>query len=136
MDYNVNTGNNRFDRKGQVIDGPQNRGGAGGEQAYREGMTELNQLRQLAKNDPAALQEIQDLVKAMQRLDPSRFPGNPAMVEQLHTEVLSGVDKLELQLRRGTDDAVGQVRTTKPAAVPAGYQDAVADYYRRLSKGK
>ena len=136
VDYNVNTGNNRFDRKGQVIDGPQNRGGAGGEQAYREGMTELNQLRQLAKNDPAALQEIQDLVKAMQRLDPSRFPGNPAMVEQLHTEVLSGVDKLELQLRRGTDDAVGQVRTTKPAAVPAGYQDAVADYYRRLSKGK
>ncbi len=95
VDYNINTGNNRFDRKGQQIDGPQNRGGAGGEQAYREGLTELNQLRQLARNDPAALKEIQDLVKEMQRLDPSRFPGNPAMVEQLHTEVLSGVDKLE-----------------------------------------
>ena len=28
----------------------------------------------------------------MQRLDPRRFPGNPIMVEQLHAEVLSGVD--------------------------------------------
>jgi hypothetical protein len=117
-----------------VVDGPQNRGGPGGEQAYREGLTELNQLRQLARNDPAALKAIQDLVKEMQRLDPSRFPGNPAMVEQLHTEVLSGVDKLELQLRR--DDPTGQVRTSKPVAVPQGYQDAVADYYRRLSNGK
>ena len=36
------------------------------------------------------------------------------MVEQLHTEVLSGVDKLELQLRHDSDDQTpGQVRTTK-----------------------
>jgi hypothetical protein len=50
----------------------------------------------------------------MQRLDPSRFPGNPAPVEQLHTQVLSGVDKLELQLRRDSDDQPsGQVRTSK-----------------------
>jgi hypothetical protein len=95
----------------------------------------LNQLRQLTKNDPEALKAIQDLVHEMQRLDPSRFPGNPAMVEQLHTLVLSGVDKLELQLRRSSDEQQsGQVRTSKPSAVPAGYQDAVAEYFRRLSK--
>jgi hypothetical protein len=132
---NVNTGNNRFDSTGRRLDGPENRGSAGGEQAYREGLTELSQLRQLAKNDPAALKEIQDLVKEMQQLDPSRFQGNPAMVEQLHSEVLSGVDKLELQLRRNADEEA-QVRSTKPVAVQQGYQDAVADYYRRLSKGK
>ena len=73
----------------------------------------------------------------MQRLDPRRFPGNPVMVEQLHTEVLSGVDRLELQLRRDTDDqASGQVRTTKEPAVPPGYEEAVAEYFRRLSKGQ
>ena len=36
----------------------------------------------------------------MERLDPSRFPGNPAMVEQLRTQVLASVDKLEPELRR------------------------------------
>jgi hypothetical protein len=137
---NLDTGGQQFDQSGRrLIDGPQNRAGGPGisasEQAYRAGMTELNQLRQLAKNDPAALKEIQDLVKEMQQLDPNRFVGNPAMVEQLHTEVLSGVDKLELQLRRGGEQ-VGQVRTSRAGVVPAGYQDAVADYYRRLSKGK
>jgi hypothetical protein len=71
----------------------------------------------------------------MQRLDPRRFPGNPALVEQLHTEVLSGVDRLELQLRHD-QQAPGEARTTKEPAVPAGYEDAVADYYRRLGKGQ
>ena len=89
-----------------------------------------------AQNDPAALKEIQELAKEMQKLDPSRFPGNPAMVEQLHTEVLTGVDKLELQLRHDSGDQPGQVRTTKEATVPPGYEEAVAEYFRRLSKGQ
>lgn len=140
MDYNVDTGNQQFDQSGKrVIDGPLNRGDGSGvsqrEQAFRSGMTELSQLRQSAKGDPAALKEVDDLVKQMQQLDPKRFVGNPAMVEQLHAEVLSGVDKLELQLRRSSDAQTGQVRTGKPVAVPPGYQDAVADYYRRLSNG-
>jgi hypothetical protein len=54
------------------------------------------------------------------------------MVEQMHREVLSTVDKLELQLQR--DDASTKARTGKPDAVPAGYQESVAEYYRRLSK--
>ena len=95
----------------------------------------MNKLRQLAKNDPAAQKEIDDLVKEMQQLDPSRFPGNPEMVEHLHTQVMNDVDKLELQIRRNSDDPqIGQVRTSKTPTVPPGYQDAVAEYYRRLGK--
>ena len=102
-----------------------------------QGLNELNQLRQLAKGDPAAEKEIQDLAREMQNLDPARFPGNPAMVEELHTKVLNDVDKLELQLRRDPNQAqLGQVRTATPPNVPPGYQDAVAEYYRRLGKGQ
>jgi hypothetical protein len=99
-------------------------------------MTELSQLHHLAQNDPAALKEIEKLEQEMQRLDPRRFPGNPALVEQLHTEVLSGVDRLELQLRHDADGQPGQVRTSKETSVPPGYEEAVADYFRRLSKGQ
>jgi hypothetical protein len=98
-------------------------------------MNELSQLRHTAQNDPAAQKEIDDLAREMQKLDPRRFPGNPALVEQLHTEVLGAVDKLELQLRHD-QQAPGEARTTKEPAVPAGYEDAVADYYRRLGKGQ
>jgi len=136
--YNVNTGNNTFDRTGQRVTGGNNGPvPEDSEKTIQQGLKELNQLRQLAKNDPAALREIQDLVKEMQQLDPSRFPGNPAMVEELHTQVMNDVDKLELQLRRNSDDPqVGQVRTSKAPTVPQGYQDAVAEYYRRLGKGQ
>ena len=134
---NINTGNNHFDRSGRPITPDNSPVPADPERTYRQGLAELNQLHHLAQNDPAALKEIQELDKEMQRLDPSRFPGNPAMVEQLHTEVLTGVDKLELQLRHDSDDQTpGQVRTTKEPAVPPGYEEAVAEYFRRLSKGQ
>jgi hypothetical protein len=134
--YNVNTGNNKFDQTARRANAPDNiPAPADTERTIHQGLQELNQLRQSAKNDPAALREIQDLVKEMQQLDPSRFPGNPAMVEQLHTQVLNDVDKLELQLRRNSDDQQpGQVRTSKTPTVPTSYQDAVAEYYRRLGK--
>lgn len=77
------------------------------------------------------------LGKEMQKLDPSRFVGNSTMVEELHPKVLNDVDKLELQLRRNPNQPqTGQVRTSKSAAIPAGYEDAVAEYYRRLGKSQ
>jgi hypothetical protein len=136
--WNVDTGGQRYAAAGKGIDNP-DVGALHGDtqQTIDQGLKELNQLRTLAKNDPAALKEIDDLVKSMQKLDPSRFPGNPAMVEKLHTQVLNDVDKLELQLRRNTDDLQpGQVRTSKPQTIPPGYEDAVAEYYRRLGKGQ
>jgi len=133
--YNVNTGNNRFDPAARHANPSEDAAAPpDSERTIRQGLQELNQLRGLAKSDPAALREIQDLVKEMQQLDPSRFPGNPAIVEQLHTRVLNDVDKLELQLRRNSDDPPGQVRTSKTPTVPPGYQDAVAEYYRKLGR--
>jgi hypothetical protein len=105
------------------------------EVAMQQGFRELNQLRQAVQDDPEMVREVQDLIREMQALDPRRFPGNPALVEQLHMQALSNVDKLELQLRRQADGKQsGQVRASDPLAVPSGYQDAVAEYFRRLSK--
>ncbi|MGA9939953.1 MAG: hypothetical protein WBP92_17030 [Candidatus Acidiferrales bacterium] len=105
------------------------------ERSYQQSLDGLNQLRQTVDNDPDTARELQELIREMQQLDPKRFPGNPALFEQLHTQVLNDVDKLELQLRRKLDDKQsGQIRSSNPMPIPAGYQDAVADYFRRLSK--
>jgi hypothetical protein len=99
---------------------------------YQQGMRDLSQLRHLIQSDPQAAKEVADLMRQMQQLDPSRFPGNPAVVERMHREVLSSVDRLELQLQHA--GASTDARTGKPYAIPAGYQDSVAEYYRRLSR--
>jgi len=105
------------------------------QRAYEESLRDLNQLRQTVREDPEMAKQVQELIQEMERLDPSRFPGNPALVEQLHSQVLADVDKLELQLRRQLDDKdAGQVRSGDTKSVPQGYEEPVAEYYRRLSK--
>ena len=128
---NINTGNNRYGGGGPRPAPPDASGNpADTERTYQQGVRELNQLRQMVQSDPQAMKEVQELARQMQQLDPSRFPGNPAMEEQMHRDVLSSLDRIELQLQR--DGASTEARTGKPYAVPAGYQDSVAEYYRRL----
>jgi hypothetical protein len=103
------------------------------ESTFQQTVDTLNQLSQNVQSDPEIAREVRELEREMQRLDPRRFPGNPALLEQLHGQVLSEVDKLELQLRRKSDDQQSQIRSSAPINVPPGYQDAVADYFRRLS---
>jgi hypothetical protein len=130
---NINTGNNRYGQLGQrsaptdASDNP-----ADTKRTYRQSMRALNHLRQMVRNDPEVAKEVAELARQMQLLDPNRFSGNPAMVEQMHREVLSSVDRLELQLQR--DAASTQARTGKSYTVPSGYQESVAAYYKRLSK--
>jgi hypothetical protein len=128
----TNTGNNHY-QAGQPT-GSQGSSGnpAGAERTFRQSMRALNQLRQMVEDNPEAAKEVAELARQMQLFEPSRFPGNPAMLEQMHRQVLSSVDKLELQLQR--DAASTQARTGKSSAVPSGYQESVADYYKRLSK--
>src|SRR5262249_27254991 len=70
------------------------------QQVIQQGVTELNRLRQQSATDPETQKQIQELISAMEHLDLKRFPGNPQMVEELHQRLLSGVDTLELRLRR------------------------------------
>ena len=132
---NINTGNNTYGSPGRSQPAPADASGnpADSEREFAQRMRELNQLRQMVASDPQAAKEVAELTRQMQNLDPSRFPGNPAIVEQMHREVLSSVDKLELQLQR--QNLSSSARAGKPYTVPAGYQESVADYYRRLSDG-
>ena len=52
-------------------------------------------LRQAVQEDPDMSRQVQELIRQMQRLDPTRFPGNPALVEQLHM-LAAGQDVLDL----------------------------------------
>ena len=115
------------------------RKGPGGEdrqQLIEQAVRELQGWRAQGTNDPQTERQIQQLIGDMQHLDLRRFPGNPAMVEHIHQQLLSDVDTLELQLRRRLEDQQSeQIRGVDPQLIPRGYEAAVADYFRRLSAG-
>lgn len=107
------------------------------ERAYREGMRDLGRLQQALEGNAQVGEDIQALLREMQRLDPKRFPGNPELVERLNTQVLGGMEQLELQLRRMLEEKQGgNVRSGAGEPVPPGYAESVAEYFRRLSKTK
>ena len=67
----------------------------------------------------------------------SGLTGNPELIEQEFLAMLGLVEQLELQL---AENALGAeesgVRTEAPAQVAQSYQDAVAEYFRRLSRAE
>ena len=112
------------------------------EGALREGTRDLAELRrtlgqprdaesaELAREIDRVLQEVRDI-------DPRKFKGNPELIERIRTQILPTIEHLELALRKQVDEsAKGQVHTPVSDKVPAGYGEAVAEYFRKLSRGK
>lgn len=130
---NINTGNNTYGRGRQPQNTPADAYGkpADTERTFQQSLSDLDRLRQMVQGDPQTAKDIAELTRQMRNLDPRRFPGNPAEVERMNQELLNTVGRLELQLQR--DGISSDARTGRPYDVPAGYKDAVAEYYKRLS---
>lgn len=106
------------------------------EGAYRDSMRELQQLRQSGEAGQDTTRDIQELMRQMARMDPSRFQGNPALIDQIVRQLLPSLQQLEIQLRRQIEEKQGgQARTAPSDSIPAGYAESVAEYFRKLSKG-
>ena len=109
----------------------------------RDGVRDLNELRKaLAQGkDVESAQmskDIEKLIEEMRNLDPNAISRDASLLaERIKSQLLPALEHLELSLRRQVDDSVkGQVRTPTAEKIPAGYGEAVAEYFRKLSKGK
>jgi hypothetical protein len=106
---------------------------------YTQTLQTLRQLEQQAQgNDPAMVKDLQSLIRDMQRLNPNTYANDPLLAERIQSTLMGGIQQVEMELRRKVEDAngTGSVRSPGGEKVPQGYQDKVADYYRKLSKGK
>jgi hypothetical protein len=107
---------------------------AAGERAVLDAMRELSRMRANLQDSPETAKDVQDIMRELSRLNPS---GNPLILEHIRGELIPQIEQLETQLRRKLDDSEGgQVRSAATEPVAPAYQDAVAEYFRRLSKGK
>lgn len=105
------------------------------ERAYQETVRQLEQIRSSGAASDETRAEIEALLARMRSLDPKRFPGNPELLEALRRGIVPELEQLELRLRRQAGQGSQEIRNEGPMRVPPGYEKAVADYYRRLSKG-
>ena len=95
----------------------------------------MGRLQHELEGQPDMASDVQNMLRQMQQLDPYQFPNHPELVDQIISKLVGGVEGVELQLRRMTDDKNGgNVRSATGETVPPGYAEAVAEYFRRLSK--
>ena len=105
------------------------------ESTYRDTLQSLNQIQQQLKDDPSTARDIQSLVRDLRQFDPLHYTDDPLLNERIQA-ALASVEQVEMELRRKVDATGGSVRSPGSEPVPQGYQDAVADYFRKLSKSK
>jgi hypothetical protein len=106
---------------------------------YNQTLQTLRQLEQQAQgNDPAMVKDLQNLIRDMQRLNPNTYANDPLLAERIQGALMGGVQQVEMELRRKVEEAngTGSVRSSGGEKVPPGYQDKVAEYWRKLSKNK
>jgi len=138
---------------GQQPDGRQNAGswGPGGAmrnnggawdgqdfgQFYRDTLEGLGQLQRQLKDDPETGRDIGNAIRDLRPLDPAHYTNDPMLAERIQAAMAS-VEQVELELRRLVDasGSGGTVRSPGNQPVPEGYLDAVAEYYRRLSRAR
>jgi hypothetical protein len=120
-------------------------------------MLKLCLVAALACAGASAATEVVILSSGTPRTDPDRsgpavavvynsraylFDGGPAndplLAERIHAALVSGVEQVEMELRRKVEETTGNgsVRSSGGETVPQGYADAVAEYFRKLSKSK
>ena len=106
--------------------------------SYRGTVDSLGRLEQQLRDDPATARDVRSLLRDLRNLDPL-FSSNDPLLSQRIEAALAGAEQVEMELRRKIDElsgGEGTVRSPSAEPVPQGYQDAVADYFRKLSKTK
>ena len=107
------------------------------QQSYRDVIQSLQQLQQGLRDDPNMARDAQAAIRDLRQFDPFTMSNDPMLAQRI-AAALAGVEQVEMELRRKVEDTTGNgsVRSQAGQKVPQGYEDKVADYYRKLGKSK
>jgi len=126
----------RIDRPyaGDLQTGPVTPSPAQAEATYGELMRDLSRLRAAVADDKDATREYNQIVQQVGQLDPKRWATNGQLSQVIGAQLANAIDEVELLLRRKLEATDGSVRSANPRNTPPGYANAVAEYYKKLSK--
>ena len=105
------------------------------EQALAEGVRDLPSITNDLRRGGLYEEDLEAIRKKASELSSSKFKNNPELLEREYRSVLSLLEQLELQVRRKVEtEEGGDVRVIVSEPVPDQYREAVAEYFRRLSR--
>jgi organic radical activating enzyme len=101
-------------------------------QQVAETLRQLEGLRQqMGHTDAQTWNDLNGVIRDLERLKQAQ---PEVLAARLNQEVLPALERLEMQMKQQAGAETTSARSVKPEKAPAGYQDAVAEYFRKLSK--
>ncbi|HVJ30127.1 MAG TPA: hypothetical protein VNA66_07430, partial [Gammaproteobacteria bacterium] len=95
-------------------------------------LTRSNELRAQGLSEEE-LRAVRELAEALR----GSITGNPELIESEFQQLVNLADQLELKLAENAGDAErAAVRSQAPTQVAPGFEESVAEYYRRLSRSE
>ena len=107
------------------------------ERALSEGVRSVPRLARDLRTGGIYKEDLAEIRNFVRGLGSDNFKGNPNLLAQEYRRMLTMLEQLELQVRRQVEtEGGGQVRAEVNTPVPEQYREAVAEYFRRLSRAK
>ena len=132
--YDPRLGVNRQYPRG-VYDVPDERNVPPG-QVGREFQRQLQDLRQMYKDDPNVSKQIAEMQAELDKMQIGDI-ASPELAQRISRTILPQLETLEVQLRRDMEEkGTGQARSAASGKIPDGYGEAWSEYTRKLASGK
>lgn len=99
-----------------------------------ERLRQGNQLRDELREQGLEVQDLDEILRQISRLDVRKINNDPLALDQLREQVVEGMRQFEYRLWRDLS-AAGEEKLylTTSDQVPTGYRELVEEYYRSLS---
>jgi hypothetical protein len=123
-----------------------NRGGAAGpltddeirqmQREFRQRRADAEELRQGLRGLGEDVSDLDELIRAMRRLDDSRAYNDIQEIQALQAAMLEVAKRFEFGLRRRLGGEGDEILLKGSDEVPPGFEDLVEEYYRALARGR
>jgi hypothetical protein len=100
----------------------------------REWTNDAQQLRDLLRQQGVDLRDLDQAVRDLRTLDTDQAFVDPSSLSALQAAALDKLKKLEFALRKKSEGGDQPLSLSGSDEVPAGFREAIAEYYRALAK--
>ena len=101
---------------------------------FREWQGDAEDLRRQLEASGVNPRDLDAVMRDLRTLDSDQVYADPAGLEKLQAAALDRLKKFEFELRKRVDSDHDALSLSGSDEVPAGFRQAIEEYYRSLSK--
>jgi len=101
---------------------------------YQETLRGAEELRRLLGDAGVSTRDLNDVIGQLRQFDSDKVFNDPKALEALHAAALNKLKEFDFNLRKKAGADNTQLSLSGSDEVPAGFRQAIEEYYRKLAQ--